>query len=143
MKKASYRYYRAAALCMLLLAASAALPLSAQTSMPVPNTCCTFNVIVSNTVPSACLPVSVTTSWGGVVQTNVRTVTGTPPTTYSINSCPPVPATLDWVSLDGGTTRITAFNTLSDPIFLSSCGACVRVVVIYDGDCIFIRISAC
>ncbi len=142
MKKISYRYYRAALLCILLLAGSAALPLSAQTSMPVPNSCCTFSVVVSNTVPSVCLPVSITTSWGGVVQTNIRTVTGIPPTVYSINACPPVPPTLDWVSLDGGITRITVFNALSDPFFLP-CGTCVQTVVIYDGDCIFIRISIC
>ena len=137
----TWHYSRLASFLLMMFLAAGMLA-SAQTSMPVPNTCCVFSVVVSNTVPSACLPVSITTSWAGSIQTNTRTVTGIPPTIYSINSCPPVPSTLDWVSLDGGTTKITVFNTLSAPFFLP-CGTCVQTVVTYDGDCIFIRISIC
>lgn len=114
-----------------------------QASAQVPNTCCTFRIIVSNLVPNACMPVSVTTDWGSARQTDVVTVKGTGNPPLPIGNCPPPPP-LNGVSLDGGVTVFVGLGT-SGPITLLPCGFCVKINVSYsvvDG-CIEIRVMPC
>lgn len=109
------------------------------TAFPVANTCCSFLVVVSCNTRAACLPISVGTTWAGAAQVNSATACGG--TWFPIaGACPPVPATLDAVTVDGtavpfgGPTYITLL-----------CGDCARVSVGYDPTtgCIRIQISVC
>jgi hypothetical protein len=122
----------------LILIAGAAHRAEAQ---PVPNTCCSFSIAASLTIPAACFPITVTTSWGGAVQNDVKPGSG-PLVVYPIAGCPPVPATFDWASLDGGVTTF-GFG-LSGPILLP-CGTCVRLRITRDTvtNCIEIHIVRC
>jgi hypothetical protein len=105
----------------------------------VPNNCCGFIITVSHLIPAACLPISVKSSWGGVTRTDLATVNGDNPITFV--PCPPIPATFDWVSLDGGVTKVpfggSATVTLPPP-----CGLTLTYDVSADapGGCIHIRI---
>ncbi|MDB5033331.1 MAG: hypothetical protein JWQ98_572 [Chlorobi bacterium] len=112
----------------------------------IANQCCTFRIIVSNAIPNACMPMSVTTSWGSgaAVQTDVVAVKGNGNPAIQISStitCPPAPV-FDWVSLDGGITTFTGPG-LSGAIILP-CGTCVKLATSQDvNGCIEIRVVPC
>jgi hypothetical protein len=104
--------------------------------------CCNFRIIVSNAVPAGCMPLSVTTSWGGTAQTDVVVTrgNGNPPVTIGV-PCPPVPA-YNWVSLDGGLTTFAGFGL--SPCYNLPCGNVMFDVSLNPiTGCLEIRIVPC
>lgn len=104
--------------------------------------CCQFTVDASQ-VPATCMPLPVTTAWGGVP---VRTVVYTSPGVYVEQfappfypNCPPAPSFL-WVSLNSGTTKIP-YN-VPTRTFINGCCVIVHAVVDANG-CMVINITPC
>lgn len=104
------------------------------------NNCCTFKIGYTSNIDADCLPITVTTSWGGVTQNDATVAPG--PTTYNISgTCPPVPATFDWFSLDGGTTQIPFNTNTTLNISNGNCQQCLLVLSHYDAaGCIHINL---
>ena len=103
----------------------------------VPNACCSFIITYSNLLPANCLPIPVKSSWGGVVRTDGVTANGD--NFFNFANCPPAPNTFDWVSLDGGVTKVSFTGSGS---FTLPCGTTVNFDVSRDmpSGCIHIRI---
>ncbi|MBS1912767.1 MAG: hypothetical protein JST22_12335 [Bacteroidetes bacterium] len=96
-------------------------------------------------IPPACFPIAVTTSWGNGAQSQTDNVTTNGTSGFTIVPCgTPPPSPFDWVSLDGGTTKIP-FNTPTQFTLPAPCNTCVTVIVTSDPvtGCIRIRLAGC
>ncbi len=126
----------------LLVAAFAIIGGAQRAGAQISPVCCTFGIIVSNTIPTTCLPITFTTNWGpspGTSQMNVMSVRGTP-SYFSVNGC--MDSTIfNWVSVNGGAYRFTGPG-VSPPF--TFCGICAVFEVTQDLDgCIMLRLRAC
>jgi|GEM_PF-1987229 len=129
-------------LTALLVAAFVIIGSAQRAGAQISPTCCTFGILVSNTIPAACLPITFTTNWGptpGTTQNNVMTTRGTP-SSFSVNGCMGS-TSFNWVSVNGGVFRFTGPGVSAPFTF---CGICVVFEVTQDLDgCIMIRLRAC
>ncbi|HVZ38823.1 MAG TPA: hypothetical protein VHI13_06075 [Candidatus Kapabacteria bacterium] len=106
-------------------------------AQPMNNACCTFTIAANNTIPANCFPFNVKTVWAGVGQTN--SIPGTGQNQFQINGCPPVPATLDAITINGTTVTPGSPGNIT-----LACGVCVFVHCTYDTNgCIIIHLSTC
>lgn len=84
--------------------------LAAGTGTAAAQNCCTFTAEVLN-VPAACFKIQMTTSWGGILTTHTFSANGIYPNLpFLSTACPPAPP-FNWVSLDGGITKIVLGET--------------------------------
>lgn len=126
-------------LAMLFVLALAFAASTQEARAQAPNSCCTFKISASCVHPAGCFPFTVTTSWGGAIQNDV--VTGCGVAVYPIATCPPAPATFDWVSIDGGITR---FGVGGSGNILLPCGTCLKIIVTTDAaGCYHIHLTRC
>lgn len=95
-------------LCALALMIGMAV---AGTGTAAAQNCCAFTVEVKF-VPAACFKIPVTTSWGGILTTHTFSANAMYPNLpyLSTGSCPPAPP-FNWVSLDGGMTKVVLGET--------------------------------
>ncbi len=131
MKRIIGRAMLMAYLCMACVAIVA--PQRAQAG--IPNYCCNFTFVVSQQLPESCYPITLTSSWNGNVQTNTLYSWGY--VTWAVQKCPPA-TTLDWISLDGGVTKLTTAG--ESAAFTLPCGACVKMAINNANECIAIAV---
>ncbi|HVZ38838.1 MAG TPA: hypothetical protein VHI13_06150 [Candidatus Kapabacteria bacterium] len=110
------------------------------------NACCGFTITANMNIPLACFPIAVTTSWGNGLQSQTDNVNVRGTSGFTIVPCgTPPPTPFDWVSLDGGLTKIL-YNTPTQVNLPAPCATtCVTLIVTSDPvtGCIQIRLAGC
>ncbi len=97
--------------------------------------CCNPTIDIRN-VPATCFPLAVSVSLSGIVTTHTLSANGVYPNLpfLSTSACP----AFDWVSLDGGITKITLGMTKT--VKANNCCFTVSAALITPG-CVYITIN--